>query len=132
MKLDGGVQIVGEALDDATPLGVLLPLDDAWTIRLAAADRLRRKIAGLPVTAPLTRHRRERLKRALRTIDGRRAGASYRALATVLFGARRVSAEHWKTGSLKAQAARLAAYGRMLIDRGYRRLLRAGSGRRSK
>lgn len=111
---------------------MLLPLDDAWPIRLTAADRLRRKIAGLPVTAPLTRPRRERLKRALRTIDGRRAGASYRALATVLFGAPRVAAEHWKTGSLKAQVARLAEYGRTLIDRGYRKLLRAGKGRRPK
>jgi hypothetical protein len=34
LKLDGGAQIVGEANDDATPLGVLLPLDEAWPIRL--------------------------------------------------------------------------------------------------
>lgn len=63
-------------------------------------------------------------KRALRCVDARDTGASYRAMATVLFGARRVADEPWKTSSLKAQVARLTVHGRMLVDRGYRRLLR--------
>lgn len=60
-------------------------------------------------------------------MDARRAGASYREVAAVYFGARRVSAEPWKTSSLKAQIVRLAAYGQSMIDRGYRDLL-AGKG----
>ena len=59
-----------------------------------------------------------------RTVDGRQSGATYRAVATAFYGAKRVAAEPWKTSSLKAQIARLAAYGRMMIDHGYRQLLR--------
>ena len=64
------------------------------------------------------------MKRALRTVDGRQSGATYRAIATAFFGADRVAAEPWKTSSIKAQVARLAAYGRMMIDYGYKQLLK--------
>ena len=117
--------VANDAELDAEALGILIPLDDDWPIRIAAADRLRRRLIERTADPPpLTRQRRKRLTRALRTIDGRRNGASYRAVATVFFGARRVADEPWKTSSLKAQVARLAAHGRMLIDHGYRKLLR--------
>lgn len=122
MRLENGANLVGEYTDDQ-PVGLLLPLDDAWPVRLAAADRLYRQLIDRDADPPITPHRRERLKRALRTIDGRQSGASYRAIATAFFGADRVAAEPWKTSSLKAQIARLAWYGRMMIDRGYRQLL---------
>tara|TARA_R110000868_G_scaffold85548_6_gene240601 strand:+ start:473 stop:958 length:486 start_codon:yes stop_codon:yes gene_type:complete len=127
MRLENGVNLVGNLVDDR-PVGLLLPLDDAWPVRLAAADRLYRQLIERDSDPPITPHRRERLKRALRTIDGRQSGASYRAIATAFFGADRVAAEPWKTSSLKAQVARLATYGRMMIDRGYRQLLQ-GKGR---
>ncbi|MBW3166998.1 DUF2285 domain-containing protein [Qipengyuania flava] len=101
-----------------------MPLDGDWPTRLAAADRLYHQIIDRDADPPITRQRRDRLKRALRTIDGRQSGASYRAVATVFFGADRVAAEPWKTSSLKAQVARLASHGRMMIDQGYRNLLR--------
>ena len=123
VRLEDGANFVGEQAGDR-PVGLLLPLDGDWPVRLAAADRLYRQLVNGDADPPITRQRRERLKRALRTIDGRQSGASYRAVATVFFGADRVAAEPWKTSSLKAQVARLASHGRMMIDQGYRNLLR--------
>lgn len=123
VRLKEGVNLVGDQVGDR-PVGLLLPLDDDWPTRLAAADRLYHQIIDRDADPPITRQRRDRLKRALRTIDGRQSGASYRAVASVFFGADRVAAEPWKTSSLKAQVARLASYGRMMIDQGYRNLLR--------
>ncbi len=122
VRLEDGANLVGDQVGDR-PVGLLLPLDGDWPIRLAAADRLYHRLVGGNADPPITRQRRERLKRALRTIDGRQSGASYRTLATVFFGADRVAAEPWKTSSLKAQVARLATHGRRMIDRGYRQLL---------
>ena len=122
VRLKDGTNLVGnEAYDQ--PFGILLPLDGDWPTRLAAADRLYHQIIDSDAGPPITPQRRDRLKRALRTIDGRQSGASYRAVATVFFGADRVAAEPWKTSSLKAQIARLAAYGRTMIDHGYKQLL---------
>ena len=123
VRLKEGVNLVGDQVGDG-PVGLLLPLDGDWPTRLAAADRLYHQIINRDADPPITRQRRDRLKRALRTIDGRQSGASYRAVATVFFGADRVAAEPWKTSSLKAQVARLASHGRMMIDQGYRNLLR--------
>ena len=120
----GAVLVGGEAELDAEALGILIPLDDDWPTRVAAADRLRCRLIERTADPPLTRQRRKRLMRALRAVDGRRDGASYRTVATVFFGARRVAEEPWKTSSLKAQVARLAAHGRFLIDTGYKALLR--------
>ena len=130
VRLREGSIIVGADTDiDAESLSILIPIDDDWSVRVAAADRLRRRLIDRTTDPPLTSQRRERLKRALRTIDGMRAGASYRSVATVFFGASRVAQEPWKTSSLKAQTARLAAHGRMLINNGYRKLLSSNSSR---
>lgn len=123
IRLQLGNNLVGDGIGDQ-PIGILLPLDDDWPVRLAAADRLYHQLIGRHADPPLTPQRRERLKRALRTVDGRQSGATYRAVATAFFGADRVAAEPWKTSSLKAQVARLSSYGRMMIDHGYRQLLR--------
>lgn len=123
VRLKEGVNLVGDQVGDL-PVGLLLPLDGDWPTRLAAADRLYHQIIDRDADPPITRQRRDRLKRALRTIDGRQSGASYRAVASVFFGTDRVAAEPWKTSSLKAQIARLATYGRMMIDHGYKQLLR--------
>ena len=122
VRLHIGDILVGDTIGDQ-PIGILLPLDEHWPVRLAAADRLYHQLIDRHADPSLTPQRRERLKRALRTVDGRQSGATYRAVATAFFGADRVAAEPWKTSSLKAQVARLAAYGRMMIDYGYRQLL---------
>ena len=123
LKLDNGAQLVAKSSAADADFGVVVPFDDAWTVHLAAADRLYRHLHGLSVEHPLTRQRRQRLKHALRTVDGLRQGATYRMIAAAFFGERRVSDEPWKTNALKSQIARLAAYGRRMIEKGYRRLL---------
>jgi hypothetical protein len=123
VRLHIGDILVGDTIGDQ-PIGILLPLDGDWPVRLGAADRLYHQLISRHADPPLTPQRRERLKRALRTVDGRQSGATYRAVATAFYGADRVAAEPWKTSSLKAQIARLAAYGRMMIDHGYKQLLR--------
>lgn len=120
---DGAVLTGSSEISTAALIGVLIPFDHDWPIRLAAAERLRAILIERTADPALTKQRRERLKRALRCVDGRADGASYRTVATVFFGARRVADEPWKTSSLKAQIARLTTHGRMLIDHGYRRLL---------
>ena len=128
VRLRNGATIVGADTDiDAESLSILIPIDDDWSVRVAAADRLQRRLIDHTADPPLTRQRRERLKRALRTVDGRRTGASYRAIATVFFGDRRVEQEPWKTSSLKAQIVRLAAHGRTMVESGYRLLLEGKS-----
>lgn len=123
LRLESGAVLVAEHIEDDALLGVLLPLDTHWSARLVAAERLQRALSGRPAGPVITSQRRDRLKRALRTIDGRRQGASYREVAHAFFGQRRVAGEHWKTSALKAQVARLAALGRRMVERGYRMLL---------
>ncbi|WP_292894557.1 DUF2285 domain-containing protein [Nitratireductor sp.] len=123
LKLDNGAQLVARSFADDADFGVVVPFDDAWAVHLAAADRLYRHLRGLPVEHPLTRQRRQRLKHALRTVDAVHQGATYRMIAVTFYGEPRVSDEPWKTNALKSQIARLAAYGRRMIDKGYRRLL---------
>lgn len=128
LRLPSGSVLVGK-LDDASAIqvGVLIPFDDDWPIRIAAAERLRSELIERTADPPVTCQRRERLKRALRCVDAIATGASYRDVATVFLGTRRMQGEHWKTSSIKAQVVRLAAYGRKMIGGGYRELLRGRS-----
>ena len=75
LRLRAGAELVADEVElDAEALGILIPLDDDWPIRIAAADRLRRRLIERTADPPLTRQRCKRLTRALRTIDGRRTG----------------------------------------------------------
>jgi hypothetical protein len=60
----------------------------------------------------------------LRALDGHLAEASYREIARVLFGVRRLERDAWKTSSLRDQTIRLVKGGVALMRAGYRRLLR--------
>ena len=109
------------------PLALALPLDDDLSIRVPAALRLwARIVRGNPGTSPLalTRQRHDRLMLMLRALDGHLADASYREIAQVLFGARRLEDEPWKTSSLRDMTIRLVRGGRALMQAGYRKLLR--------
>jgi hypothetical protein len=74
--------------------------------------------AGMPATV------QERLRQALLALDGSLAGASYRQIATTIFGEDRVS-EEWSAASrfLKERVRRLVAKGHALMNGGYRDLL---------
>lgn len=119
---------------DAAPgrsLAVTIPLDGDFRLRLDAAARFHRRLVGEPSGPParriaLTPLQRRRLILMLRAIDGRRSGASYREIATVLLdpavGA--LPARDWKSSAPHSRVFRLVTDARALIEGGYRRLLR--------
>ena len=110
----------------ATPLAALIPLDASFAARSAAALRLWRMLSQGELQRapdPLTRQRRQRLRLALRALDGRLANATYRELAQGLFGGPQDS-DHWKTHELRDQTIRLVRIGFDLMRGGYRALLR--------
>jgi hypothetical protein len=110
-------------------LSVVIPFDGDFPARAAAASRL---WAGMHGRAPgeasrsLTRQRRDRLILMLRALDGHLDAASYREIGEVLFGARRLEREPWKTSSLRDRTIRLVKGGIALMRDGYRKLLRGG------
>ncbi len=110
----------------ANPLAVLLPFDRLFEIRATAALRLyralRRRNPG-PNSAALTEQRRNHLIQALRALDARLEGVSYREIAEELFHVESMSAAAWKTHPLRDKAIRRARRGRELMNGGYRKLL---------
>jgi len=114
-----------EPVKRAAPLAAAIPLDDTAPHRTDAFGRFWRflKHPSRRVRAD-GRRRLDRLIAALRVLDGRMAGASYRAIAEVLFGEARVAAEPWKTASIRDTVIRLARTGFSLQRGGYRDLLR--------
>ena len=103
---------------------------------LVASDVLRPRLYTLEALNCLC-HRREvpsrlrftvpnsdRLRFVLRALDGSLAGASYREIAVVLIGADRVQA-NWRDDNdhLKNRIRRAVQRGRILMNKGYLRLL---------
>jgi hypothetical protein len=106
-----------------------LPLDNDFDLRAHAAHRLWLALgerAVGPSRPGLSIQRRQRLTLALRALDGRTEGNSYRAIAEVLFGTRRVTERAWKTHDLRSRTIRLVQNGLSLARGGYRALLRMG------
>lgn len=104
----------------------IIPLDALFDVRFKAARRIwraanDRKPGNDP--ALLSKTRRDRLVKALRALDGRLDGATYREIAAVLFGAHRLPARGWKTHDLRDRTIRLCNLGFDLMEGGYRRLL---------
>lgn len=110
---------------DGAPVGVLLPLDALFEVRVQAALRLWRALNGRSPgcdPARLSSDRISRLILALRTLDGLDDGVSQREIAGVLFG-REVSAGDWLSHDLHFRMKRLVRFARGLVEGGYRRLL---------
>jgi hypothetical protein len=61
---------------------------------------------------------------ALRALDARAEGNTYRTIAEVLFGAKRIPERAWKTHDLRNRTIRLVQSGFALMRGGYRELLR--------
>jgi hypothetical protein len=114
------------AMSGLDPPAVLIPLDQLFDIRAAAAIALWRilvdRAAGADPSA-LTTSRRRRLILGLRALDGKRAGAGYREIATVLFGADTMPKRGWKTHDLRGRTIRLVRFGTEMMEGGYRQLL---------
>jgi hypothetical protein len=108
------------------PVAVLLPLDQLFDIRAAAALRLWRALTGRtpgPVVGALTPERRGRLILALRALDGRLERATYPEIAAVLFDTAPISKRDWISHELRDQTGRLVRLGFSMMRGGYRRLL---------
>jgi hypothetical protein len=111
---------------EAGPAAVVLPFDDLFEVRVAAALRLWRVLKGRqPGTNPaaLTEARRKRLVLALRALDGRLDGATHREIAAALFGENAVRKRDWISHDLRDRTARLVRLGLTMMNGGYRRLL---------
>jgi hypothetical protein len=104
-----------------------LPFDDDFEIRAHAARRLWLTLNGRPAGPAfheLSPQRRQRLALALRALDARVEGNSYRTIAEGLFGAKRIPERAWKTHDLRNRTIRLVQTGFALMRGGYRALLR--------
>lgn len=108
------------------PLAALIPFDEQTLDRIEGVTRLWRAWYGRPVPRDtrMTPDQRRRLRLKLQAADGRMNGASYREIATAIFGDARVSAEPWKTSSLRDAVIELVEGGLDLITGGYLKLLR--------
>lgn len=106
------------------PVGVLLPLDALFGDRVETARRIYRLLTrGVAEPADFSRYRRERLKLALRALDGKLDGAGYREVARGLFP-RLVDREREPSEAVTGRAIRLVRYGVELMHGGYLDLLR--------
>jgi hypothetical protein len=109
-------------------LAGLVVLDDRFALRIAALQRLGRRLAGrspgpLPKRWRITRRHRWRLTLMLRALDGHLDQASYREIADALFGGEAVARYAWKTSSVRGQTIRLVKDAIRMMKGGYRKLL---------
>jgi len=103
-----------------------LPFDSFFELRAHAARRLWRALSGRPPGPEMRRlpvQRRARLIQSLRALDARQDGASYRATAEALFGAKSLPERAWKTHDLRNRTIRLVRTGHALMCGGYFDLL---------
>jgi hypothetical protein len=109
-------------------LSGLVVFDDRFALRIAALQRLYRRLGGrsagpLPKGWRITHRHRWRLTLMLRALDGHLDQASYREIANALFGAEAVARYAWKTSSIRGQTIRLVKDAVRMMKGGYRRLL---------
>ena len=106
---------------------VELPLDRDFEFRVDAGRRLWRGLSGRQQGTPLhalSAYRRRRLALALRALDARTDGATYREIAKVLLPAHRITEPDWRTHDVRNRIIRLVKTGFALMQGGYRNLLR--------
>ncbi len=126
IELQGAIFRIHVYKHGAEPPAVLLPLDRLFEIRAAAATRLWRGLIGRdpgPSPGVLSKARLDRLILALRALDGRLEGGSYRAIADGLFDIGHISGGDWKNHDLRDRTIRLVRLGLDMMRGGYRQLL---------
>lgn len=108
------------------PLAALIPLDADTIGRMEALTRFWRAVEGRPLIPDtrVTAQQRDRLRTMMLAADGRANGASYRDIALVLYGHKRVASEPWKTSALRGKVIGLVKGGLTMIGGGYLKLLR--------
>ncbi len=105
-----------------------IPIDDIADTRCEAVKRFYRFLIGeYPSCMPRRSVLREKYPHALQALDGCLAGASYREIAEVMFGAARIEQDSWKTSTIRSSTIRLARMGVELMRSGYKDLLQTNS-----
>ena len=107
-------------------LAALIPLDVSGFGRLEAVLRLLASLHGraIPADTRMTRQQRLRAKRMLRALDGRRAGASQKSIASAIFRLDPMGRDEWQTAPARFATRSLIRDGLAMIAGGYRKLLR--------
>lgn len=113
------------------PMAMMLPIGSDPFARLAAAERLCRRLKGIATGPPVVRprpFRRRHLLTLLQLLDGHSLGASRRELAAALIDqdVRDYSAAEWADSRERKRINRWIAEAVELRDGGYIRLLRGG------
>lgn len=108
----------------------VVPIDDNFDIRLHSIRRAYNFLHGKPIGQVLRRQKlstfhRHRYIQMLRIVDGLRAGASKREIASVLFSrdVRSLSAVEWRNASERRHLTRLIAEALEYVEKGYLRIL---------
>lgn len=105
-----------------------IPFDDIAGTRCEAVNRFYRFLIGeTPAKMPRRCGMRAKYPHALQALDGCIAGATYREIAEVLFGAARIEQESWKTSTLRSSTIRLVKLAEDLMRGGYKELLLSNS-----
>jgi hypothetical protein len=121
-----GARLRIQMLDRIGPCAVVLPIDQLFEIRAAAALRLWRGLVGHrpgPDPSVLTAERRKRFILALRALDARLLGTTYPDIAAGLFDTTPISRRDWISHELRDQTGRLVRLGFKMMRGGYRQLL---------
>jgi hypothetical protein len=123
-----------EAPPPGTPLEAALDLDAYTVDQTEAVLRFLKHVAVKPVPTG-RRHKAgggqpKRLAQMLQALDGSLAGASYREIASAVFGERRVAEDWGRASSLKDATIYLVQSAQALMAGGYRGLLRPPKRRR--
>ncbi len=127
--LGNGHQLWLPPVGPGEPLAALIPFDDDVPLRIAGLLRFWQHVAGQRLSSPprsmrLTTQRRARLILMLRALDAHLAGATYREIASVLFGDEAVAEPGWKTSPVRARTIRLVQDAIAMMEGGYFDLLR--------
>lgn len=116
----------GVEVADHAKLAALIPLDRSGFGRVEAVLRLLASLydRAVPADTRITRQQRLRTKRMLRALDGRRAGASQKSIASTIFRLAPMSRDEWQTAPARFAIRSLIKDGLAMVAGGYRKLLR--------
>lgn len=116
----------GVEASDHARLAALIPLDRSGLGRIEAVLRLLASLydRAVPADTRITRQQRLRTKRMLRALDGRRAGASQKSIASAIFRLDPMSRDEWQTAPARFATRSLIKDGLAMVAGGYRKLLR--------
>lgn len=124
----GTHHLIIDRQDDDVPRidAIVLPVDDAFEIRLDAARRFWRALNGRPpgpAYGALPRQSKMRHILNLRTHDGRRAGATQRRIAETLLTNEPIASRDWRDHPLRHKVGAILRRADRLVAGGYRDLL---------